>query len=367
MKIHTIHNGCEVNLADSEQSKLRLLEENNITVTDNQNADCIIFHTCTFTQFKEEETIKTIQNLLNTTDKKIIVSGCFLKEYIKNDRIHYIKNEALKNTNWANIVQNDVAVLPKSKLALLPFVTISRGCYGNCTFCSIKLAQGANKSRDINDILIDIEARQDLAYIKLVGDEVAGFGKEKGQSLKFLIDAIIKKFPNIKIKLGSLNCKLLNKYTDEELRIFSYPNIISNIHIPIQSASNRVLKLMSRGYTIEEYLTIYNKLKSNGVVNISGDLICGFPTETVEDHQMNMEFIVKHKFEFLEVFAYTEREGTKAATFEQIPYIEREKRAIQLIVKFMKSYCLWHNISISKLTENKSFKIFNTNIKIKTK
>lgn len=363
MKIHTLHNGCEVNLADSESSKASLLRQDEIQYSSKEQADLIIFHSCTFTQHKEEETINTIKDLLANTTKKIIVSGCFLKEYIKSDRIQYIKNERLpelfQNSSNENEAKRSLDKNPIS--TLLPFVTISRGCYGNCTFCSIKSAQGSNKSRDIQDILIDVEARLDLQYVKLVGDEVAGYGRDMATDLKALIDAIVTKFPSIKIKLGSLNCKLLKKYSDNELEIFAHPNIIGNIHIPIQSASNKVLQLMSRGYTIEEYQIIYNKLKKLGVNNISTDIICGFPEESEEDHRSNISFICSNRYEFLEVFAYQEREGTTAAAFAQIPYEIRKQRAIQLIVNFIKSYGQWHSISYKEIVKNQ--KIFNTNIK----
>jgi len=365
MKIHTIHNGCEANLADSEQSKIDLIAKNGFELSNKADSDYIIFHSCTFTKLKEEETINTIESLLKSTDKKIIVSGCFLNEYIKNDRIQYVKNEKLPGLDWVGISKKQShKVIEKKAKTLLPFITISRGCYGNCSFCSIKLAQGNNKSKDLESILKDVELRKDLDYIKLVGDEVAGYGLDKNLSLKILLEIIIEKFPTLKIKLGSLNCKLLKRYSIDELKIFAHPNIIGNIHMPIQSASNRILKLMNRGYTIEEYLEVFNKLKSIGVVKVSGDLICGFPKETEIDHEKNIRFISDNNFEFLEVFAYTEREGTKASTYTQLPNQIREERTIQIIVNFMKSYCNWHNISINDLVKNKQYKIFNTNIKI---
>jgi threonylcarbamoyladenosine tRNA methylthiotransferase CDKAL1 len=270
MKIHSIHNGCEVNWADSNAATQVFLKHSDFKYSNKEDADYILFHGCTFTQHKEDETKDIILELLNTTTKKIIISGCFLKEYVQHERVQYIKNEKLPAL--IDSLQQEIKIKTvaeqQPKHNLLPFVAISRGCYGNCTFCSIKQAKGSNVSFKIEDILIHIEARQDLDYIKLVGDEVAGYGRDIGLNLKILVDAIIEKFPSIKLKFGSLNCKLLKIYTEAELAIFAYPNIIGNVHIPIQSASNSVLQTMSRGYTIEEYNTIYNALKSLGVANI---------------------------------------------------------------------------------------------------
>lgn len=363
MRIHSIHNGCEANWADSDAAKQGFLKDSGFKYSDKENADYIIFHGCTFTQHKEDETKNTILELLNSTTKKIIISGCFLKEYVQHERVQYIKNEKLPAfiESLQQEIKSKAVAEQVPKHSLLPFVAISRGCYGNCTFCSIKQAKGSNVSRKIEEILIDIEARQDLEYIKLVGDEVAGYGREIGLNLKILVDAIIEKFPSIKLKFGSLNCKLLKKYKKEELAIFAYPNVIGNVHIPIQSASNSVLQTMSRGYTIEEYTAIYNTLKSLGVANISADIICGFPGESEEDHKRNLDYIVQNQFEFMEIFAYQERDGTKAATFEQMDYSIRKNRAIQLIVNYIKGYGKWHNLPFNTLVKQQ--KVFNTNIK----
>lgn len=365
MKVTIIHNGCEANLIDSEKAREKLLGDSFANESKKEDADVVVFHGCTFTQPKEDETKGIIQDLLRNTKSTIIVSGCFLKHYINDPRVHYIKNENLPAFlgNLKEQAKKEEVKKEEHKKQLLPFVAISKGCYGSCTFCSIKLAKGHHKSRPIADILNDIEERKDLDYIKLIGDEAAGYGWDIGIDLKTLVDAIIDKFPATKLKFSSLNVKLLKKYTDSQLSVFAYNNVIGNVHIPIQSASTAILDKMQRGYTIEEYVDVYNKLKSIGVKNLSGDIICGFPGETEVDHHANIRFITDNKFAFMEVFAYQEREGTKAATFAQIEYSIRENRAAELIAHFIKGYSKWHNISIENLV--KKPKIYNTNIKLK--
>lgn len=364
MKIHTIHNGCEPNFYDSEKAKNLLLLNNTCKETAKEEADVIVFHGCTFSQDKENETKSVIKQLLQTTSKKIIISGCYLNEYVKDERIHYVKNEKL--AAFINEMKKEDAFVSSIDFnslntTLSPFVSISRGCYGNCTFCSIKSAKGVHKSRPVNEILVDIEVRQHHGFVKLVADESAGYGRDIGIDLKTLVDTIITRFPNLQIKLGSLNVKLLKKYSTAELAMFAYQNISGNIHIPIQSASNNILTEMSRGYTIEEYQKIYNTLRKLGVKNISGDVICGFPGETEEDHQKNISFITSNKFSFMEIFAYQEREGTKAASLNQMDYSIRKKRGIEIIANYLKSYTKWHNISTQQLINQT--RVFNTNIK----
>jgi MiaB/RimO family radical SAM methylthiotransferase len=366
MKVFTIHNGCETNLYDSEKAKsLMLLGENTFSES-REGADVIVFHACTFTQQKEEETKDIVLQLLKTTSKNIVVSGCYLSEYVKDNRISYVKNESLPaHITKLNREEQAKQEQLKKRVALLPFVQISRGCYGNCTFCSIKSVKGSNKSRTIDEILYDIEQRQHHDTIKLVGDEDAGYGRDIGINLKILIEEVVKRFPKLKIKLGSLNAKLLKKYSEDELAILAHENVVGNIHVPIQSASNKILKNMNRGYTIEEYAKIYLTLKHLGVKNISGDIIIGFPSEDEQDHQKNIDFISKNAFSFMEVFVYHERPGTKAAEMEQIDFAVREKRASEILVKYLKSYSRWHNIPYEILV--KQTPVFNTNINFKIK
>ena len=352
MKVFTLHNGCETNLYDSEKAKGLMLSGENALAENRNDADLIVFHVCTFAQHKEDESKNTIEQLLKTTSKNIVVSGCYLDEYITNERISYAKNENLPaHISKLNAVEEAEKQKQKNGAALLPYVQISRGCYGNCTFCSIKSVKGSHK--------------QHHNTIKLVGDEDAGYGRDIGINLKVLIEAIVKRFPKIKIKLGSLNAKILKKFTANELAILAHENVVGNIHIPIQSASNKVLKDMSRGYTIEEYAAIYLTLKQLGVKNISADIISGFPGEDEQDHKMNLDFISANAFNFMEVFVYHERQGTKAAEMEQVDFAIREKRATEVIVKYLKSYSKWNNIPYETLI--KQTPVFHTNINFKSK
>ena len=256
MKIFVTSNGCESTVFDSEKVKNSLLKNDNVVLSSKKEADVVVFHSCTFSQQKEDESHDIILNLLKTQSKKIIISGCYLRENVNDERLHFVKNGDLPqflNNIWELNYVNEKKGVDISDIALLPIVSISRGCYGNCTFCSIKSVKGSHKSRSIEDIIKDIELRSFHGYVKLVGEEVAGYGRDLGINLKTLVDKIVSHFPTLKIKFGSLNAKLLKKYSDDELSIFSYPNISGNVHIPIQSASNAVLAKMQRGYTIEEY------------------------------------------------------------------------------------------------------------------
>lgn len=358
MKVFSVHNGCESVLYDSEKAKL-LLSGIGKVVDSKDKADLIIFHVCSFTQQKEEETIKRINSILNESTGKIIVSGCFLKEYVKHERISYVKHQNLQES-LLEIKKEGLVEQNESALNLKPFVAISRGCYGYCSYCSIKKVKGNHISRPIQDILIDIDKRTDHGFVKLVGEEVAGYGIDIGTNLTMLVDEITKQFPKLKVSFGSLNPKLLKEYNSDQLNVFARKNIIGTIHIPIQSANNKILDLMNRDYTVEDFEEIIFKLKVLGVKKTSTDLICGFPGEDEKAHSENISFVQKHDFSFMEIFAFQERSGTKAALLDQVPYAAREKRTVEVIANYLKSYCKWKNITEDELI--KLPKMFNTNI-----
>ncbi len=359
--IYNIHNGCESNLYDSEKSKLDFLKRGYAKAETKEDADVILFHSCTFSQEKEDESNRIINDLV-AKGKKVIVSGCYLSEIENLNSVEYIRHEDLEKRFGG--FDHDLKLLEahQKKNGMdynYPFVQISKGCYGSCTFCSIKQVKGVHKSRSVEDILYDIEVRKEFSGIKLVGEEVAGYGRDIGLTLQDLILIIVEHYPNLKIKMGSLNAKMLKVFTDNELKIFSHPNISGNVHIPIQSASTSVLSAMKRGYSIEEYVTIYNTLKSIGVKNISGDIIIGFPNETKADHQLNLTMMESYDFNFMEVFIYQERPGTKAAAMKQIDYPIRKMRATEILASYLDRYSASKNIPLQQLMRGQP--IFNTN------
>ncbi len=362
MKIHFKQNGCEATLFDSEKIKQRILADCSYESSSEDNADTLVFHSCTFSRQKEEESKQLIQELLSTNAKTIIVSGCFLNQYIKDERIHYIKNGELKDfiEGLKGLDEQEFQAKANTATSLSPVVAISRGCYGNCTFCSIKNAKGKHKSRPIKEILNDIEVRKHHGFIKLVGEEVAGYGMDSGSGLGELFVQIIKEFPDLRIKFGSLNAKLLKRFSVEDLSIFAHPNVSGNVHIPVQSASNKILKAMSRGYTFEEYKAIYEVLRRFGTLRISGDLICGFPGEDEADHQKNLNLFSNYSYDYMQIFMYQERPDTVAAKMKQVDPSVRKRRTAEVIVKYQESYSKWHNISYDQLSKLPS--IFNTNI-----
>ncbi|MCJ7447735.1 MAG: radical SAM protein [Bacteroidales bacterium] len=355
-----VQNGCEATLFNFENTLNYLLKDFHLEMASMNKADLVIFFTCTFSRQKEEETNEIIKNLLDSGERHIIVTGCYLGQPYVEKNIYYIRVKDLKDFISEFLKDRKKANTENLSFTFSPVVSISEGCFGRCTYCSIRLIKGLHRSRPIEDIVADIKKRLEHKYIKLVGEDIAGYGLDIDSNLKKLIDRITILFPDIAIRLGSLNIKLLKNYTEEELLLFTHPNIEGNIHIPIQSASDKILRKMQRDYTLKEYESIYSKLRVLGINKISTDLISGFPFEDESDHKKNIELVDRFRFEYLQVFMFEERPGTSASIMPQLNEEIKKQRTIELIIAYLKSYASMHNLSYSELV--KKPKIFNTNI-----
>jgi MiaB/RimO family radical SAM methylthiotransferase len=354
-------NGCESLLYDMEDVKSTLSDRCGLDFVELYEAELVIFMGCTFSAQKENETIELIDSLLNSKAKQIWVSGCYLREYSNHPRVQFIKPLNIKSF-ILNYLSSSGAGVETDSSKFSPVVAISRGCYGSCTYCSIRTIKGHHQSRRVDDILKDIERRiTNNLSIKLVGEDVAGYGLDRGLDLRKLVDRIIAAYPNIKLQFGSLNPQLLKRFSTHELAVFAYPNVGGNIHVPIQSASDRILGLMKRGYTCSEFGQVYGALKQAGVQFISTDLICGFPTETPDDHKENIAFLNEFDFQYAQIFSYQERPGTPATQLEQVDEETRKYRTLELITHFLSQYKSNNGIDYDQLV-NRGQRNFNTNI-----
>ncbi|MDR2410217.1 MAG: radical SAM protein [Bacteroidales bacterium] len=356
MTFYITHNGCEPTLFDASRIKQVLTKEGFICSSEEQ-AHIIIFLCCTFTIQKENETNELILRYKNQ-HKTIIVTGCFLQKENLSGKVKYIK---LKNL-LPFLTHNEK--IENMRDVKIPLVKISEGCTGKCSFCSIKNVKGKHCSIVPREIMQQIEfLYENYNEIKLVGQDIAAYGTDIGISLYSLLADILTTFPTIKIELGSLNPRQLKEFKKKELEILASERIIGNILIPVQSASNRILKQMQREYTIEDFQNLYNTLHNWGIRNISTDIIAGFPNETEEDHLLNLKFLSDKYFSFAEIFMYETRPNTLASKMEQIPLDIRKKRTSELIVQHINTYSKYNNTEFEYLIENEQ--IFNTNMVFK--
>jgi MiaB/RimO family radical SAM methylthiotransferase len=381
-RIYISTNGCEPTASDTGRLLRELESYGAQRVEQRQEAEIAVYLGCTFTRQKEVELEEQIADLLGREQTRlVVVSGCYLSKQGEDPRLHHVRSkdvvEFLKpHLSAADALEVDVAALVEqsgSEEAQNALITISDGCFGSCTFCSIKTVRGTHRSRPVREILADVGAvAKHVGTVKLTGIEVAGYGMEAGlsygldtgHSLARLVQMINDAFPTLKIELGSLNPKLMKRMSDAELAVLASDYVTGNLHLPLESASTRVLKEMRRGYTYEEYLRTKQRLEKAGVTRFSTDLIAGFPTETEEDHQASLRFLEEHDLELAQIFFYEPRPGTEAAEQHGLPREIRVDRALALIAQYTASYAKSHGHTLNELISGDVTPPYNTNINL---
>jgi tRNA-2-methylthio-N6-dimethylallyladenosine synthase len=198
------------------------------------------------------------------------------------------------------------------------FVSIMRGCDKFCTYCIVPYTRGRERSRDVESILNEIRDLKVKNYkeVTLLGQTVNSynFTQEDGKVIEFpeLLSIIAEMVPDMRIRFTSPHPKDM---TDETIAVIAkYPNICRFIHLPVQSGSNKILKLMNRKYTREWYLDrVATMRRMIPDIAIGTDIFCGFSDETEEDHQESLSLMREVKFDMAFMFKYSERPGTVAA------------------------------------------------------
>jgi tRNA A37 methylthiotransferase MiaB len=212
----------------------------------------------------------------------------------------------------------------------------------------------------VNLVIADIRAAFDAhGFVKLVGQDIAAYGRDMGSSLPSLLRSIFEAVPGITLELGTLGVAWMKGMTREDLVLFADPRIRGNIHLPLQSASDSVLKRMRRGYTAGQFTSLLAVLRSLGITRFSTDMIAGFPGETCHDHGHNVAFLRTEAIAHAQIFAYDPRPGTLAASMHQVPRPIRVQRALELIGVF-----LTHSADLCR-NENANINDFlNTNLEL---
>ena len=335
--------GCQMNVADSEVVA-SIMEMDGFELTDDINdANAVFVNTCSVRDNAEQKVVQRLKYFqsLKRKNKKLIVGviGC-MAERVKDELItdHGVNivvgpDAYLDIPNLINSVEHGEKainvelsktetykdVLPtRIGASISGFVSIMRGCDKFCTYCIVPYTRGRERSRDVESILNEIRDLQSKNYkeVTLLGQTVNSyhFVREDGTVVGFpeLLAIVAEMVPDMRIRFTSPHPKDM---TDETIMAMAkYPNICRFIHLPVQSGSNKILKLMNRKYTREWYLDrVATMRRLIPDVSIGTDIFCGFSDETEEDHQESLALMREAKFDMSFMFKYSERPGTVAA------------------------------------------------------
>ncbi|MBQ1677339.1 MAG: tRNA (N6-isopentenyl adenosine(37)-C2)-methylthiotransferase MiaB, partial [Bacteroidaceae bacterium] len=217
------------------------------------------------------------------------------------------------------------------------FVSIMRGCNNFCHYCIVPYTRGRERSRDIESIInecLDLQKRN-YKEVTLLGQNVNSYKFEKdGEVIDFptLLRRVAEAIPNMRVRFSTSHPKDMS---DETLRVIAeVPNVCKHIHLPVQSGSSRILKLMNRKYTREWYLDRVDAIRR--IIpdcGLSTDIFCGYCTETEEDHQESLSLMKICGYDSAFMFKYSEREGTYASKHipDDIPEETKIRRLNELI------------------------------------
>ncbi len=356
--------GCKVNLYETEAMKNSFIANDYEIVDFNSVADVYVINTCTVTNTADSKSRKEIRRAIKTNKDAIVCAvGCYTQVSAKEASAIEGLDIIIGNKNKNKIVEiiennerfvhtdnifddNDFEELDVEdfKNNTRAFLKIQDGCNQFCSYCKIPYARGKMRSRNNTDILRSIRTLVDNGFkeIVLTGIHTAGYGQDiEGYDFEQLLRDILNNVTGeYRIRISSIEATYI---TDGIIELIKTDNrLVKHLHIPIQAASNDVLKSMKRQYSVEEFIEIINKIRIN-IPNISltTDLIVGFPTETDELFEVGMENLNKIRFNEIHVFPFSKRSGTAAALLKEINgkiISSRVEKVINLSNRIAKEY-----------------------------
>ena len=364
--------GCKVNIAEEELIMSKLLS-NGFTQTSNlELAEILIINSCAVTETaakKVEDYIKKSKEKL--PHLKIVMTGCLANDKIlkSTDNIDLVVDNFSKELIVENIItylgcntENIVKILDDKSIftgivdsdeskRTRNYFKIQDGCDAKCSYCIIPTLRGRSKSLDINLSVESFTNAVNSGYkeIVLVGIHIGLYGKEHGYNFTELVKRLIKVKGDFRIRFSSLE---VNEIDDELINIMKdNPDKISaHLHIPLQSGSDNILKLMNRFYLKDEYINTALKAKEQiSNLTIGSDIIVGFPSETDDDFNDTIQTLSTATTDFFHIFQYSDRTGTKASSMDnKIDPTLKKKRMKILQELASKRYQDLVDISIGK-------------------
>jgi len=353
--------GCSANQNNSE-ILAGLLRSGGYQITNNiEISEIVIINSCIVKGKTENKIKRKIQDLIKDFPSKLlIITGCMpetdSKEIQKiasnsiqlgthhfKDIINLIKDHtnnqltSQKQIDYLSEQNEEKIFLPKiPKNKLISITQISEGCLGDCTYCKTKLAKGKLFSYPSEKIIKSIESdlQNGAKEVWLTSQDCAAYGldKNKTSQLPNLLHQILSLKHNFKLRLGMSNPNHIYPILNELIEIYKNKKIYKFLHIPIQSASNKILTQMNRKYNIYQAEEIINKFKQEfSDITMATDIITGYPTESEQDHNQNIDLINKYKPDVFNLSKFSSHKGTEASKLKPLSIGIINKRASELM------------------------------------
>jgi len=360
--------GCQMNEHDSENIKA-ILEDMSFTEIDNmEEADLILLNTCAIRENAHNKVFGYLGRIKHLKESRpdVIVGlcGCMAQEEVVVDEIlnrykwldivfgtHNIHNLPNILNNALNKKKLEVEVLSvegdiienipvKRASKYKGWINIMYGCDKFCTYCIVPYTRGKQRSRNKEFILEEVNnlIKEGYKEVTLLGQNVNAYGKDLNSDYR--MENLLEDVALTGIERVRFVTSHPWDFTDNMIDIIAkYDNIMPYIHLPLQSGSNRILRLMGRRYTKESYIELYNKIKTKiPNCSITTDIIVGFPGETEEDFNATLEVVNECKYDSAFTFIFSPREGTPAAKMEDNVSLDVKNDRLQRLNELINKY-----------------------------
>lgn len=347
--------GCQMNLADSGTLASTLVTRGYQRVASENDADLIIFNTCSVREKAEERVYGRLGQIYRFKKRrphvKVAVVGCmaqrlgdeliekvpYVDYVLGTDRLFELPDiiegvEGSKAVMTAFGHENIDVIAPVKETPYSGFITISRGCDNYCTYCIVPYVRGRERAHSADYIVDSVRKMVDegVVEIMLLGQNVNSYRYE---DLDFpgLLERVVRETEIKRIRYMTSHPKDLSKRLVDVMA--DHPRIMPHIHLPLQSGANRVLEKMGRIYTIEHYLKIVDYIRKKlDYVSLTTDLIVGFPTESEDEYEQTLDAVRRVQYDAAFMFRYSVRPGTTAARYEDdVPEQDKIRRLNKLI------------------------------------
>lgn len=344
--------GCTLNQSDSEAMAGILLEAGHELADGFKDAELVLFNTCTVKDAPEKKFFSEMAKA-KKAGKKVVVAGCVSQAepshaLLKDVCIIGVKSlgrvvEVVEAAATGRVVRflddsdDSRCALPcVRKNPLVEIIPISAGCLGECTYCKTRLARGRLQSYPEAELLRRFEAavKSGAKEIWLTSQDCGAYGKDIGSSLPKLMKRLLSvgdASSDYMVRLGMTNPNHALEFIDELIDVLKHPRVFKFIHLPVQSGSNRILKMMNRKYSVEEFVFLVEKLrKAIPRLTVATDVIAGFPSETEEEFSETYTLLEKLRFPVVNITKFYPRGGTPAKRWKVLPNSVAKRRSTAL-------------------------------------
>ncbi len=330
MRIHLKTLGCRLNEAELETWSRQFQAQGHRMTSDAEEADLLVVNTCAVT----EEAVRKSRKLLSRAsrqnpDARLVVSGCYAS--LDPSAISAVEGVDLVIDNrdkerLVEIVSRELDLTTMPQAAMEPdttgllargrqraFIKVQDGCRYRCSYCIVTLARGEERSRPAAEVIEEINRlhREGIQEVVLTGVHIGGYGSDIGSDISSLIRQVLAETGIPRLRIGSIEPWDL---PPSFWSLFENPRFMPHLHLPLQSGSDSVLRRMSRRCRTDEYRELIRQARAEVPdFNLTTDIIVGFPGESEAEWQQTLDFVEEIGFGHLHIFAFSPRQGTKAA------------------------------------------------------